>query len=85
MKVGRAATLAPPSVFTHGNILLSSLSPQLTKTKDRMNDHLVPPPQTPHLGALPHHLSDMDPGHHAETTEVLLSLLSQNKALSGNS
>ena len=47
-----------------------------------MNEHLVPPP-TSHLGRLSHHLGDMDPTH-VETTEVLLSLLSQNKALSGN-
>jgi hypothetical protein len=48
-----------------------------------MNDHLVPP-LTSHLGGLiPHHLGEMDPTH-VETTEVLLSLLSQNKALSGN-
>jgi hypothetical protein len=40
-----------------------------------MNDHL-----TIHM---PPHLPEMDPGH-AETTEVLLSLLSQNKALSAS-
>ena len=48
-----------------------------------MNEHLVPPPTSHPLGRLHHHLGDMDPAH-AETTEVLLSLLSQNKALSGN-
>ena len=49
-----------------------------------MNEHLVH-----HAGALAHHLNpaaamaaDLDP-EHAETTEVLLSLLQQNKALSG--
>ena len=51
-----------------------------------MNEHLVH-----HAGALAHHLNpaaaamaaDLDP-EHVETTEVLLSLLQQNKALSGN-
>ena len=50
-----------------------------------MNEHHVH-----HAGALAHHLNpaaamaaDLDP-EHAETTEVLLSLLQQNKALSGN-
>ena len=49
-----------------------------------MNEHLIH-----HAGALAHHLNpaaalaaDLDPGH-VDTTAVLLSLLQQNKALSG--
>ena len=46
-----------------------------------MNEHLVHHPGHPHImnsGVA----GDLDP-EHAETTEVLLSLLQQNKALSG--
>ena len=67
--------------------------PQLASKTPRMNDHLSNPGAAAaaaaaavavHLGSLTHPLADpeMDAGH-AETTEVLLSLLSQNKALSG--
>ena len=51
-----------------------------------MNEHLVHHPGVGHPP--PHHLNpaamagELDP-EHAETTEVLLSLLQQNKALSG--
>ena len=35
------------------------------------------------MGSLDGQRADIEPGTHTETTEVLLSLLSQNKALGG--
>ena len=48
-------------------------------TRQAMNDHL--PTSITHGGHMVEH-ENVDPVH-AETTEVLLSLLSQNKALGG--
>ena len=81
MKVGRTSE-APPTVYTHlsQESLHFSASVTFGNPRDPMNEHLV----HHHLGPqVTHHLNPEMDAVHSETTEVLLSLLSQNKALGG--